>query len=140
MANSEERDTVTKIVHYLESQLNGDIFLRDPGNRIGRIKVQRMGFGSERGSPDVVAWLDLQLEVLNVPVRMRVPILIEAEKAGLDAAKEDYRKFFKREKLEIPMVVVGRSGARMSLPKTQQAEAKVEVTMRLTTLDRVKSE
>src|SRR3712207_7168009 len=47
-------------------------------------------FRSERGSPDVVAWLDLQLEVLNLPVRIRVPILIEAEKAGLDARSEEH--------------------------------------------------
>jgi len=64
--------------------------------------------------------LKITLPVLGKDVSLQVPILIEAEKAGMSAAMEDLEKFCRRSMLgtleggdssfvEIPMLVVTRT-------------------------------
>lgn len=139
MTKLTEPEKVSRIVRALEAELNGDLFLRDMEHKVGCIKAIRKGFGSALGRPDAIVWIELELHVLGVRTFLRVPILVEAEDAGLHAAKEDYELFFEREKLDIPMVVVGRAGA----PKRTEgynAQASVRVTMHQIGLDRVEVE
>ena len=136
MASEEESRKVHAIVQRLEEDLEGDLFLRDETNKIGHLTPIRMGFGSELGRPDALIWVELELPVLGVPVRLKVPILVEAEEAGMDAAKEDYELFFQRKELEIPMVVVGRKGAQRKT-KQSKTRARVNVTVHQIGFDRV---
>ena len=128
MTRLTEVEKVSRIFRALERELDGDLFLRDMGAKVGRLKVIRKGFGSELGRPDVIVWVELELHVLGMRTELRVPILVEAEDAGLSAAKEDFVRFFEREKLAIPMIVVGKGGA-LKLPHTAEARANVRVEM-----------
>lgn len=136
MSELTEPEKVSRIVRALEAELNGDLFLRDEDRKVGRVKAIRKGFGSELGRPDAIVWVELELHVLGVRTFLRVPILVEAEDAGLYAAKEDYESFFEREKLDIPMIVVAREGAR-KLKKEYSAQANVRMTVHQIGLDRV---
>ena len=121
-----EPQKVQKIVKALENEIQGPLYLNDTENRVGEIIVSRRGFGSELGSPDAVIWVELNLRVLGISVSVRTPILVEAEDAGINAAKEDIRKFFERDDLEIPMIVVGRTGA-LSKKGIDKATARINV-------------
>jgi hypothetical protein len=136
MTRLTETEKVSRIFRALERELDGDLFLRNTGTKLGRVKVVRKGFGSELGRPDVIVWVELELHVLGIRTELRVPILVEAEDAGLRAAKEDFIKFFEREKLAIPMVVIGKRGA-PKLPHTEEAQANVCVEMLQIGFDRV---
>ena len=136
MRNLTESEKVSRIVQSLEDELNGDLFLKNLNNKVGHIKAIRKGFGSELGRPDAIAWIKLELHVLGVRCFLRVPILVEAEDAGIHSAKEDYELFFEREKLDIPMIIVGKAGAR-KLKKGYDAQANVRVTMHQIGMDRV---
>lgn len=129
MAPVPEREKVRQITNTLERELEGQLFLNVREKAIGRIEVERRGFGTERGSPDVVVWVTIELHILGALTRLRVPILVEAEEAGYGAAKEDVRKFFERDTLEIPMVVVGRDGG-FGKQHYERAEATVNVTIK----------
>lgn len=111
MPNVSEKEMVRQICLKVEETLKGELYFRDEEHKVGSIQPSRIGFGSELGRPDAIVWVELELQVLGVPVRLRMPILIEAEKAGIEAAKEDYELFFERNELEIPMVVVSRDRA-----------------------------
>lgn len=65
-----------------------------------------------RDSPDAILWLSVELTVFDQSLKVRVPILVEAEKAGLFAAIEDLEKFVERKRfpLELPMLVVADKG------------------------------
>lgn len=134
-----EREKVRRITNALERELEGQLFLSGREQSIGRIEVARRGYSSELGSPDVVIWVTIELHVFGALTRLKVPILIEAEEAGYSAAREDVRKFFERDKLEIPMVVVARNGA-VAKQHVEQAIAKVDVTMKQIGFDRVPDE
>jgi hypothetical protein len=136
LSEQTEKEKVAQILRTLERQIGGELFLRNTDRRIGRIKVIRKGFGTERGRPDVIAWIELDLHVLGVRTSLRVPILVEAEEAGMTAAKEDYEEFFKEEKLDIPMLVVSRAGATRAKRK-ERATAIVQVTMQQVGFERV---
>ncbi len=136
MRNLTESEKVSRIVQSLEDELNGDLFLRNLNNKVGRIKAIRKGFGSALGRPDAIAWVELDLHVLGVKSFLRVPILVEAEDAGIYAAKDDYEMFFEREKLNIPMIVVSKPGSQ-KLKKEYNAQANVRVTMHQIGIDRV---
>lgn len=138
MSQLSEPEKVSQIVQALQSELDGDLFLRNQDHKVGRVKVIRKGFGTERGRPDAIVWVDLELHVLGVRTFVHVPILVEAEEAGLHAAKEDYELFFEREKLNIPMVVVAKERA-PKLKKDYDAQANVRVTVHQIGLDRVKT-
>ena len=70
-------------------------------------------------SPDCILWFDAAVKIFAQELRIRIPIPIEAEKAGLEAAVEDLDKFCKRGHFpaEIPMLVVAEEGY-SSLKKT----------------------
>ncbi len=64
-------------------------------------------------SPDFLLWVEVEFELFGQPVKLKVPIPIEAEKGGISGgALEDLRKFVDRRKhlIEIPMVVVSEAG------------------------------
>jgi len=131
-----EGEKVSRIVQGLENELNGNLFLRDLNNKVGRIKAIRKGFGSALGRPDAIVWIELELHVLGVRCFLRVPILVEAEDAGIHSAKEDYELFFEREKLNIPMIVVSKPGSQ-KLKKDYNTQANVRVTMHQIGIDRI---
>jgi len=70
-------------------------------------------------SPDCILWFNAAVKIFAQELRIRIPIPIEAEKAGLEAAVEDLDKFCKRGHFpaEIPMLVVAEEGY-SSLKKT----------------------
>jgi len=64
-------------------------------------------------SPDFLLWVELEFEIFSRPVKLAVPIPIEAEKGGIDGgALDDLRKFVDRRKhvIELPMIVVSEAG------------------------------
>lgn len=136
MTKLTEPQKVSRIVQALEAELNGNLFLDEPDNQVGRFKVVRRGFGSEFGRPDAVVWIELETHVLGILVSLRVPILIEAEEAGINAAIEDFERFFERDTLKIPMVVVGKAHA-VKRERVCEATANVEVSLHQIGFDRI---
>lgn len=63
-------------------------------------------------SPDSIVWLKLDLEMFSEQFRVKIPLPVEAEAAGLDHAKEDLEKFIQRENYiaELPMLIVAEKG------------------------------
>ena len=63
-------------------------------------------------SPDSLLWVTVHVRVFEQDVRIRVPILVEAEKGGTQDAMEDLEKFAARgrHQLDLPMLVVASSG------------------------------
>lgn len=63
-------------------------------------------------SPDSILWLKLKLEMFSEEFRVKIPLPVEAEAAGLDHAKEDLEKFIHRENYvaELPMLIVAEKG------------------------------
>lgn len=83
-----------------------------------RINVKYINYSAGgKGCPDSLLIIKITMRVLGKDVSLQVPILIEAEKAGMSAAIEDLEKFCRRSMLgtlegggssfvEIPMLVV----------------------------------
>ncbi len=136
MTKLTEPQKVTRIVRALKDNLDGDLFLRNTENKVGHFKVVRRGFGSEFGRPDAVVWIEIETHVLGVLVTLKVPILVEAEDAGISAAKEDFQLFFERDRLEIPMVVISKEGA-IKRETKDEAIAQVNVSIHQIGLDRI---
>lgn len=64
-------------------------------------------------SPDFLLWVELEFELFSQPVKLAVPIPVEAEKGGIaGGALDDLRKFVDRQRhvIELPMIVVSESG------------------------------
>ena len=63
-------------------------------------------------SPDFILWLDVALRIFAQNLEVRIPIPVEAEKAGIEAAVEDLDKFSERGHYpaKIPMLVVAEGG------------------------------
>ncbi|WP_157969344.1 hypothetical protein [Haloplanus rubicundus] len=63
-------------------------------------------------SPDSIIWVKLNLEMFSERFRVKLPLPVEAEAAGLDHAKEDLEKFIQRENYiaELPMLIVAEKG------------------------------
>ncbi|MBU0701298.1 hypothetical protein KKE26_08430 [bacterium] len=99
-----------------------------------KISVTRRGFGSERGRPDVVIWIELDINVLGVSTKTKIPILIEDESGGVNAAKEDYEAFFERDKLTLSMLVVGGEKRRS---KEESAQAKIQLQIKQIPFERI---
>lgn len=86
-----------------------------------RINVEYINYSAGgKGRPDSLLVLRINIPVLGKSVSIQIPILIEAEKAGMSAAIEDLEKFCERSMLgtlegggssfvEIPMLVVTRT-------------------------------
>ena len=96
------------------------------------IKVLVEIHDNHRGdSPDVVLWLNLEIIHPRVPpMKFRIPVPIEGEKAGIGAALEDLRKFAERGHfpLRLPMLVVGGEGNPARSSHSVQIQAKFEIT------------
>ena len=62
--------------------------------------------------PDSILWIDISLKLFGQNLKLKVPIPVEAEKHGIDDAKEDLEAFIKRGNyiLEIPMLVIAEAG------------------------------
>lgn len=63
-------------------------------------------------SPDSIIWVKLNLEMFSERFRVKIPLPVEAEAAGLDHAKEDLEKFIQRENYiaDLPMLIVAEKG------------------------------
>ena len=64
-------------------------------------------------SPDFLLWVDISFELFGQPVKISVPVPVEAEKGGIyGGALEDLRKLVERRRhlVEIPMIVVSEAG------------------------------
>lgn len=96
------------------------------------VKVELEVHDNHRGdSPDVILWLRLVIEHPRLPkMKLKIPIPIEGEKAGISAAMEDLRKFAEREHfpLNLPMLVVGGEGNPARRSKSTHIPAKFEIT------------
>jgi hypothetical protein len=80
-------------------------------------------------SPDFLLWVELEFELFSQPVRLAVPIPVEAEKGGIaGGALDDLRKFVDRGKhvIQLPMVVVSEAGYDS---KQQSERCATEVTI-----------
>lgn len=103
----EERE----VFRALERCVKGKLYLRTPEGKefeVGEITPVRRGFGSKKGRPDCVAWVEMNMDILGAKARARIPIPVEVEiKAGIGGVKPDYEELFKSEGIELPMIVVG---------------------------------
>ncbi len=81
---------------------------------MGQIELEFRPVDNRVGdSPDFFLWVEIRFDLFGQPVRVTVPILVEAEKGGIyGGAMDDLRKFVERQKHkpEIPMLVVSESG------------------------------
>jgi hypothetical protein len=83
-----------------------------------------------RDSPDVILQVNITLSHPKLPsLNISLPIPIEGEKAGIDAALDDLRKFSERERfpLRLPMLVVGGAGNPARRTQTVKVSTKFEV-------------
>jgi len=104
-----------------------------------RINVEYINYSAGgKGCPDSLLVLKITLPVLGKDVSLQIPLLIEAEKAGISAAMEDLEKFCKRSMLgtlegggssfvEIPMLVV----TRMPKPRQKRESATLKAHFRV---------
>lgn len=94
----------------VDLQLKGKVWLeREDGTKleIGMMTPIRRGFGTQKGRPDTVVWLELQLSMLGVNVRAKYPILVEVGKAGFADARTDFSSFFETDEIEVPAMIAG---------------------------------
>ena len=93
------------------SRYRGQVSVQGP---MGLIELEFRPVDNRVGdSPDFFLWVEIRFDLFGQPVRITVPILVEAEKGGIvGGALEDLRKFVERKKHipEIPMLVVSESG------------------------------
>lgn len=83
-------------------------------------------------SPDVVLHLYVTIRHPLLPkLKLRIPIPIEGEVAGISAAKEDLRKFAERERfpIKLPMLVIGGSGNPKHATDEVKLKAKIDIDM-----------
>jgi hypothetical protein len=96
------------------------------------IRIATEVHDNHRGdSPDVILWLNLEIVNPRLPVlKLRIPVPMEGERAGIGAAIEDLRKFADRQHfaLKLPMLVVGGDGNPARSSQTVSLPAKVEIT------------
>ena len=123
----EERE----VFRALERCIKGKLYLRTPEGKefeIGEITPVRRGFGSKKGRPDCVAWVEMNMNILGTKARTKIPIPVEVEiKAGIDAVQGDYKPLFEAEGIELPMIVIG-GVKREERKKYCQAKVKLTIT------------
>ena len=105
---------------------------RNAGSEDLNVSVKLEVHDNHRGdSPDVLLWIDLSIVHPKLPpLKLKIPIPIEGEKAGIGAALEDLKKFSEREHfpLKMPMLVVGGAGNPARSTKSTHLPAKFEIT------------
>ena len=79
-------------------------------------------------SPDFILWLHVKLRIFAQNLSIKIPLPIEAEKAGIEAAIEDLQKFSERGHYpaEIPMLVIAGEGY-YSLEEVRDLKVKFKV-------------
>ena len=109
-----------------------------PGGK-GNIHIKYINYSAGgSGCPDSLLLLKVSLPVLGRMVSVQAPILIEAEKAGIDAAKRDLDKFCERSSkgtmegggssfLEIPMLVSTQSTSRRQKEETRTVKVRFNI-------------
>ena len=88
-------------------------------------------------SPDFLLWVELEFELFSQPVKVAVPVPIEAERGGIGGgALEDLRKFVDRQRhvIELPMIVVSEAGY---ASKTQLEQCATRFTIRQVPVRRI---
>ena len=131
----EERE----VFRALERCVKGKLYLRTSEGKefeIGEITPVRRGFGSKKGRPDCVAWIEMNMDILGARAKAKIPIPVEVEiKAGIDGVKLDYEELFKSEGIELPMIVVG--GIKRE-EKEEYPETKLKLTIMQLPFDRAR--
>jgi hypothetical protein len=102
---------------------------------VGLIEVEFRPVDNRVGdSPDYFLWVEIRFTLFGQPVKVAVPVPVEAEKGGIyGGALDDLRKLLGRQKhfAEIPMLVVAESGyaaeERTGELKTQFAISQVPI-------------
>ena len=93
------------------SRYRGQVSVQGP---MGLIELEFRPVDNRVGdSPDFLLWVEIRFDLFGQPVKLAVPVPVEAEKGGIyGGALEDLRKFVERKKHtpEIPMLVVAESG------------------------------
>ena len=116
----------------LDGTGSATIHPRSPQAKDFEIKMSLEVHDNHRGdSPDVILWLNLEIVHPQLPaLKMRIPVPIEGERAGISAAMEDLRKFAERGHfaVKLPMLVVGGDGNPARSSQTVQIPAKIEIT------------
>jgi len=80
-------------------------------------------------SPDFLLWVELEFDLFSQPVKLAIPIPVEAEKGGIaGGALDDLRKFVDRRKhvIQIPMIVVSEAGYDTK-QQTEQCETRFTI-------------
>lgn len=106
MANVTEREVFTALCSYAGQSDRVQIGKAE-------VTVQLEAQDNHVGdSPDSFLWVTVHVRVFEQDVQIRVPILVEAEKGGIQDAMEDLEKFAARgrHQIDLPMLVVASSG------------------------------
>jgi len=105
----------------------------------GKIRVKYINYSAGgSGCPDSLLILNVSVPVLGQTVSAQVPILIEAEKAGIGAAIQDLDKFCERSSkgalecgepsfVEIPMLVATSNPTRKVVEKSRTLKARFRI-------------
>jgi hypothetical protein len=132
-------DEEREVFRALEQSVKGKLYLRRPEGKeteIGELIPVRRGFGSKKGRPDCVIWLELNMDMLGARAKAKIPIPVEVEiKAGTGGVKPDYKPLFETEGLELPMIVVGGTTRE---EKEEDCQAKVRLTITQLPFERAK--
>ena len=81
-------------------------------------------------SPDAVLHVAVTVEHPRLPkLQLQIPLPLEGEKAGVDAALEDLRKFLERQHFpqKLPMLVIGGTGNPARRSQQVMVPAKFEI-------------
>ena len=92
-------------------------------------------YAGGKGCPDEILCVTVEFPAFGAKVAVSVPVLIEGEKAGSDAAKLDLEKFCERSLsgeqrsyLKIPVIVIGGSGPKKLKAVSKQMLAEFSTT------------
>lgn len=120
------------LANLLDGEGSVTISPRNPHSEEFSVNVELEVHDNHRGdSPDAILWMSLAIVHPRLPqLKLRIPIPIEGEKAGIGAAMEDLRKFSERGhfRLRMPMLVVGGSGNPAHSTKNTHVPVKFEIT------------
>ena len=96
----------------------------------GAVRLQIRPVDNRVGdSPDFILWVEVEFDIFGKPVKLAVPMPVEAEKGGIyGGALDDLRKLVERRKhlLQLPMIVVSESG---HASKEQSVDLPTNVTL-----------
>ena len=98
----------------LDGEVTTQITPKDSHADAYSIRIGLEVHDNHRGdSPDAILHLAITVNHPRLPkLQLQIPLPIEGEKAGIDAALEDLKKFSEREHFpqKLPMLVIGGSG------------------------------